>query len=154
MCKTINAGDIMKRSRLNLFKVTSMTISLLGILMIVATIAIFAYIGFEGVSSKVTSNVDTGSAYDQLAALKSEYSSLNNQYSTIKVQASKSANTKVRNDSVDTELQLVKAQSAITDVESALSTNQPQDVVNDRLDAATTQLRKVKTSLGTLTGEI
>ena len=144
----------MKRSRLNLFKATSMTISILGILMIVATIGIFVYIGIQGVSSKVTSNVDTGSAYDQLAALKSEYSSLSAQYNTTKTQISKSGNKKAKNDSITAELELVKAQSAIVDVESALSTNQPQDVVTSRINTATDQLQRAKTSLDMLLNEV
>jgi hypothetical protein len=83
----------MKRSRLNLFKATSMTISILGIFMILATVGVFAYIGVQGLSSKVTSNVDSGSAYDQLAALKSEYTSLSNQFDAIKTNANKSGNS-------------------------------------------------------------
>jgi len=131
-----------------------MTISILGILMIVATIGLFAYFGISAISSKVTGNVDTGSAYDQLASLKSEYNSLSAQYNSTKIQASKSANKKVKNDSISTELELVKAQSTITDVESALSTNQPQDVVTSRINAATNQLQRAKTSLDTLLNEV
>ena len=122
--------------------------------MIVATVAVFAYIGISGVSSKVTSNVDTGSTYDQLASLKSEYSSLNNQFTAVKPQASKSTNSKIKNDTVDAELQLVEAQSAITDVESALSTNQPQDIIKTRLNAAITQLQEAEKSVNTVTGEV
>lgn len=144
----------MRRSRLNLFKVTSMTISLLGILLIVLFVGIIGYIVVADMSSKVTGNVDTGAAYDTLADLKSEYSSLNAQYTSLKTKVSKSGNKKIKKDYVNAELELVKANSAITDVESALSTNQPKDVVEDRLNTATTQLQKAKTSLDTVTNEI
>lgn len=133
---------------------TSMTISILGIIMIVATVAVFAYIGISGISSKVTSNVDSGSAYDQLASMQSEYSSLNSSFMAVKSKASASSNSKIRNDTVDAELQLVRAQSSITDVQSALSTNQPQDVVNARLKAAIAQLQQTETSVNKVTGEV
>jgi len=144
----------MKRSRLNLFKVTSMTISLLGILLIIGTIVLFGYLAVSGVSSKVTSNVDTGSAYDQQAALKSEYSTLSTQFKTVKTQVYKSGNKKVKSDYVSAETQLVSAQQAISDVDSALATNQPQSVINDRLNTATTLLQNAKTGLDKVRGEL
>lgn len=144
----------MKRSRLNLFKFTSMTISVLGIILLVLFIGVIAYIVVADVSSKVSSNVGSGSAYDTLASLKSEYSTLNNSFNTVKSQAGKSSNSKIRNDTIDAELQLVKAQSALTDVESALSTNQPQDVVTARLNAAIAQMQKTQKSVNIVTGEI
>ncbi|MGB9936717.1 MAG: hypothetical protein ACPK7O_03300 [Methanobacterium sp.] len=144
----------MKRSRLNLFKFTSMTISVLGIILLVSMVILGGYLLVSGVIQQVTSNVDSGSAYDTLASLKSEYSTLNNSFNTVKVQAGKSSNSKIRNDTIDAELQLVKAQSAITDVESALSSNQPKDVVNARLNAAITQLQKTQKSVSTVTGEV
>ncbi|HEX3013963.1 MAG TPA: hypothetical protein VHO92_06805 [Methanobacterium sp.] len=144
----------MKRSRLNLFKLTSMTISILGILLLVLFVGVIGYLVVSDVSSKVTSNVGSGSAYDTLASLKTQYSTLNNSYTAIKSQASASSNSKIRNDSIDAELQLVKAQSSITDLESALSTNQPQDVVNARLKAAIDQLQVTQKSVDTITGEV
>ncbi|MGZ7070217.1 MAG: hypothetical protein ACXVHN_05315, partial [Methanobacterium sp.] len=102
----------MKRSRLNLFKATSMTISVLGIIMILATVGVFAYIGIQGLSSKVSSNVDSGSAYDQLASLKSEYSSLNSQFDSIKNKVDSYGSTKAVNDLYKAQLELVKANSA------------------------------------------
>lgn len=131
-----------------------MTISLLGMLMILLFIGIGAYFVVDGVSKKVTGNVDSGAAYDQLAQLKSSYSSLNNNYNSIKTQVSRSGSKKIKKDYVNAELELVKAQSAISDVESALSTNQPQDVVDNRLNTATNQLQKAKTSLNTVTGQL
>ncbi len=144
----------MKRSRLNLFKLTSMTISVLGIVLLILFVGVIAYLVVADVSSKVSSNVGSGSAYDTLASLKSEYSTLNSSFMAVKSQASKSSNGKIRNDTIDAELQLVRAQSSIADVESALSTNQPQDVVTDRLNAAISQLQITQKSVNTLTGEV
>ena len=131
-----------------------MTISVLGIILLALFVGVIAYLVVSDVSSKVSSNVGSGSAYDTLASLKSEYSSLNSSFMAVKSQASKSSNGKIRNDTIDAELQLVRAQSAITDVESALSTNQPQNVVNERLNDAITQLQVTQKSVNTLTGEV
>lgn len=131
-----------------------MTISVLGIVLLILFVGVIAYLVVADVSSKVSSNVGSGSAYDTLASLKSEYSTLNSSFMAVKSQASKSSNGKIRNDTIDAELQLVRAQSSIADVESALSTNQPQDVVTDRLNAAISQLQITQKSVNTLTGEV
>lgn len=146
----------MRRSRLNLFKVTSMSISLLGILLIVLFVGIIGYIVVADISQKVTGNVDTGSAYDQLADLKSSYSSLYNDYTLFKAQVSRSGNKKIKKDYANAEMELVKANSTITDVESGLSSNPPQsqDVIDDRLNIAINQLQKTKESLDIVKNEL
>ena len=63
----------MKRSRLNLFKATSMSISVLGIILIVATLVLFAYLGINAVTQSISTNVGSGSGYDQLNILKQDY---------------------------------------------------------------------------------
>jgi hypothetical protein len=131
-----------------------MTISILGIIMILATVGVFAYIGIQGLSSKVSSNVDTGSGYDQLASLKSEYSSLDQQFNSTKEEVNSYGTTKARNDFYAAQLNLIKAKSAIDDVESALSTNQPSDEITNRIQTATNQLQAAKDSFNTVKKEI
>ena len=131
-----------------------MTISILGIIMILATVAVFAYIGIQGLSSKVSSNVDTGSGYDQLASLKSEYNSLDSQFNSTKYEVNSYGSNKARNDFYNAQLNLVKAKSAIDDVESALSTNQPSDEITKRIQAATNQLQAAKDSFNSVKNEI
>ena len=122
--------------------------------MIIATVGVVAYIGVQGLSSKVTSNVDSGSAYDKLAALKSEYTSLSGQFDAIKLKANRSGSKKIKNDAYKAQIELVKANSAIGDVESALSSNLPADEVTNRISVATNQLQSAKNSLDILKGEI
>ena len=131
-----------------------MTISILGIIMILATVGVFAYIGIQGLSSKVSSNVDTGSGYDQLASLKSEYSSLDQQFNSTKEEVNSYGTNKARNDFYAAQLNLIKAKSAIDDVESALSTNQPSNEVTSRIQTATNQLQVAKNSFNTVKKEI
>ena len=70
----------MKISRLSIFKSTSMLISVLGVIMIIATVAAVAYVGFSVVSSSLTGGISSGTQYDQLAELKTDFSNLEVQY--------------------------------------------------------------------------
>ncbi|MDP1551887.1 MAG: hypothetical protein Q8M06_02580 [Methanobacteriaceae archaeon] len=140
----------MKKSRLNLFRATSMTISVMGVLMIVSTILVFAYIGVDMISSGISSGVDSGSAYDELAALNSEYSSLKVQYDAVKTEIFDGGNTDLKKAYIGSELELVKSKSAIDDVESALSTDKSIEEVNNRIKIAKDQIQITKQSLSDL----
>jgi cell division protein FtsB len=142
----------MKKSRLNLFKVTSMSISVLGILMIIATIILFAYIGISSLTSSISSNVGSGSAYDQLSVLKNNYNSLEAQYNTLKISVDDSNNKDIKTAYSNAELELVKAKSAIADVDSALSSGKSNDEVQKRITAAQAQLDQARASLSSVRG--
>ena len=143
---------MMKKSRLNLFKVTSMSISVLGILMIIATIVLFAYIGISSLTSSISSNVGSGSAYDQLSVLKNNYNSLEAQYNTLKISVDDSNNKDIKTAYSNAELELVKAKSAIAEVDSALSSGKSNDEVQKRINAAQAQLDQARASLSSVKG--
>lgn len=124
-----------------------MTISLLGVLMIIITIAVFAYIAVDKVSSGVSSSIDEGSAYDKLAVLKAEYTALKAQYDRLKAENGAVTDEEIRSEYINTELELLRAESAISNVESALSANKPPDEIEKRLNIAKTQVEKAKESL-------
>ena len=140
----------MKRSRLNLFKVTSMSISVLGILMIIATIILFAYIGISSVTSSISTDVGSGSAYDQLAVLKSNYNTLEGQYNNMKTNVDNSNNKNLKTAYVNADLELVKANSDISDVDSALASGKSKDEVQKRITAAQAQLDTARSSLSSV----
>ncbi len=142
----------MKRSRLNLFKATSMSISVLGILMILATIILFAYIGISALSSSISSDVGSGTAYDQLAVLKSDYNTLEGQFNSLKTDVDNSGKSDIKTAYANAKLELVKAKSAISDVDSAISSGKSKDEVQKRINAAQVQLDKAKTSLSNVRG--
>ena len=122
----------MKKSRLNLFKSTSMLISILGVIMIIATIVVAAYIGFNLVSSNLTGGVSSGTQYDELASLRSNYSDLEGQFNTTKVAVYASGNDS---------LQQQFAKNSLDGVDSALSTGKPSSEVNQRLEQAKKDLQ-------------
>ena len=137
----------MKRSRLNLFKATSMSISVLGIILILATIAIVAYMGIYAISKTVSSDVGSGSAYDQIAVLKSDYSTLSNQFDDVKTTVDNSNNDNLKTAFNNANLELVKAQSAISDADSAVAAGKSQDEIKSRINTAQTQLQTAESSL-------
>ena len=73
----------MKKSRLNLFKLTSMSISVLGILFIIIAIVVIAGIGIWEVTQSVSNDVGSGASYDEYNTLTTEYDALENQYQDI-----------------------------------------------------------------------
>lgn len=144
----------MKRSRLNLFKATSMSISVLGIILIIATLVLFAYIGISTITSSITTDVGSGSAYDQLAVLKSDYNNLNNQFTSVQQSVDSSNNKNAKTAFINAKLELVKANSDINDVESALSAGKSKDEVAQRINTAQDQLNTAKSSLASVKGMI
>ena len=123
----------MKKSRLGLFKSTSMLISVLGVLMIAITIIAIAYVGFSLVSSNLTGGISSGTQYDQLAELKSQFSNLEVQFNDTGNKIYAMDNITLEREYVNAQVELVRVQNDISDVESALSMNQPASEVDKRL---------------------
>ncbi|HML04392.1 MAG TPA: hypothetical protein VK426_01330 [Methanobacterium sp.] len=143
----------MKRSRLNMFKATSMTISLLGIIFLIVMVGLIAYLVVWNVNDKVSHNMGNGQGYDQLSALKSSYASLSAQFDTIKKRISSSGSKKAKKDMYNTQIELVKTNSAISDVESALASNLSSDEIDNRIKIATDQLKVAQNSVTKLATE-
>ena len=129
----------MRKSRLSLFKSTSMLISIVGIIMIISTIIVVAYVGYSMVSSGITNEISSGTQYDELAELKTEYNNLSVKFDSIKAtyQAGGADDVKVYNDA---KLELTRADSAIQNVQSALDANKPSNEVDSRIDFAREKL--------------
>lgn len=130
----------MRRSRLNLFKATSMSISLLGIIMVLVTIGIVGFLVFSYLSGIISTDVGSGSAYDDLAALKSDYNNLNNQFAETKVYIDNMNNVNATMAYDKAELELIRAQSDIGDIESAINSKKSSEEVNNRIKMAQEQL--------------
>ncbi|HPU37358.1 MAG TPA: hypothetical protein PK601_05165 [Methanothermobacter sp.] len=140
----------MKRSRLRLFKFTSMTISVFGVLMIIATVIVLAYIGIERISSTISTNVDKGSLYDEYAQLQKEYQDLEIDYDSTKKTIYESGNKDLMEKYINAEIKLVEAKSALDDVQSALSTNKPIPEIKNRLQTAKLKLKEARDNLASL----
>ena len=131
----------MKKSRLNLFKSTSMLISVLGVIMIVATVAAIAYVGFSVVSSSLTGGISSGTQYDQLAELKNNYSNLEVQYNETGNKIYMMDNITLEREFVNAQVELVRVKNDLSDVESALSIGKSASEVDKRLQQTTEDLK-------------
>ena len=131
----------MKKSRLSLFKSTSMLISVLGVIMIIATVAAVAYVGFSVVSSSLTGGISSGTQYDQLAELKNNYSNLEVQYNETGNKIYMMNNITLEREFVNAQVELVRVKNDISDVESALSMKKPASEVDKRLQQAKNDLK-------------
>ena len=131
----------MKKSRLGLFKSTSMLISVLGVLMIAITVIAIAYVGFSLVSSNLTGGISSGTQYDQLAELKSEYTNLNVEFNETGNKIYAMDDVALEREYVNAQVELVRVQNDISDVESALSMGKPASEVDARLQQAKDDLK-------------
>ena len=132
----------MKKSRLNLFRSTSMLISIVGVIMIVSTIIVVGYIGFSMVSSGLTNDISSGNQYDDLALLESQFNNLSLKFDDIKSKYYSDKDTASMDQYNTAKLELTRTQTAIDNVKSALDSGKPSNEVDSRLDFAQKQLQK------------
>ena len=118
-----------------------MLISVLGVIMIVATVAAIAYVGFSVVSSSLTGGISSGTQYDQLAELKNNYSSLEVQFNETGNKIYMMDNITLEREFVNAQVELVRVKNDISDVESALSMGKPASEVDKRLQLAKDDLK-------------
>jgi uncharacterized protein YlxW (UPF0749 family) len=144
----------MKKSRLNLFKLTSMSISVLGILFILIAILLIAGLGIWAVTQSVQNDVGSSASYDQVNNLQTSLDSLQNQYQVLGTSVHNSNNATLKSAYANAQLQIENTNTTISNVNSALSTGQPKSVVNDRINAAQAQLLIAKKSLDNVTSMI
>ena len=140
----------MKKSRLTLFKSTSMLISVLGVIMIVATVAAIAYVGFSLVSSNLTGGISSGTQYDQLAELKSNYTNLEVQFNETGNKIYMMDNITLEREFVNAQVELVRVKNDLSDVESALSIGKPASEVDKRLQQAGEDLKVAQEAYNSL----
>ena len=140
----------MRKSRLNLFKSTSMLISVLGVIMIIATVAAIAYVGFSLVSSSLTGGISSGTQYDQLAELKSNCNDLEALYNDTGNKIYAMDNITLEREFVNAQVELVRVRNDISDVESALSMGKPASEVDKRLQQAKDDLKIAKEAYNSL----
>lgn len=129
----------MRKSRLSLFKSTSMLISVVGIIMVVSTIIVVAYVGYSIVSEGITEEISSGTQYDELAELKSSYSDLALKFDSIKSSYYAGGQNQIQIYN-DAKIELSRADSAIQNVQSALDAGKPSNEVDSRIEFAKQKL--------------
>ena len=139
----------MRKSRLSLFKSTSMLISVVGIVMIIATIIVVAYVGFSVVNESITDEISSGNQYDDLADLKSQYGDLQSKFESVKSTYYAGGQDDIQKYN-DAKLELSRASSAIDNVQSALDANKPSNEVDSRIEFAKEKLASARQAFDNL----
>ena len=139
----------MRKSRLSLFKSTSMLISVVGIIMIVATIIVVAYVSFSVVNESITDKISSGNQYDDLADLKSQYGDLESKFDSVKSTYYSGSQDKIQKYN-DARLELSRAKSAIDNVQSALDANKQSNEVDSRITFAKQKLSDARMAFDNL----
>lgn len=126
-----------------------MLISVVGIIMVVATIIVVAYVGYSMVSSGITNEISSGTQYDELAELQAEYGNLSVKFDSVKATyyAGDTNDVKVYNDA---KLELTRANSAIENVQSALDAGKPSNEVDSRIEFAKEKLKTADAAYNSL----
>ena len=139
----------MRKSRLSLFKSTSMMISVVGIIMIILTVIVVAYVGYSIISSDITNDISSGTQYDELAELKAEYDNLSVKFDTVKSTYYAGGPDEVKKYN-DAKIELSRAKSAIENVQSALDAGKPSNDVDSRISFAKEKLEVANNAYNTL----
>lgn len=129
----------MRKSRLNLFKSTSMLISIVGIISIIFLIVLVGFSGYSIVNKSITDQISSGNQYDDLAQLKTKYSNLESQFDSVKSTFYSGGSDDVQKYN-DARLELSRAQSAIDNVQSGLDANKPSNEIDSRITFANQKL--------------
>jgi len=139
----------MRKSRLSIFKSTSMMISVVGIIMIIATILVVAYVSYSIVSSGITNEISSGTQYDELAEPQASYDNLSVKFDSVKATyyAGGADDVQVYNDA---KLELARADSAIQNVKSALDAGKPSNEVYSRIEFAKEELKTASDAYNSL----
>ena len=139
----------MRKSRLTLFKSTSMMISVVGIIMVIVTVIVVAYVGYSIVSSDITNGISSGTQYDELAELKAEYDDLAVKFDSIKstYYAGDVDDVKKYNDA---KIELTRAKTAIENVQCALDADKPSNDVDSRIAFAKEKLEVANNAYNSL----
>ena len=141
----------MKRSRLKLFKTTSLTISLIAIILIVVSIGVVAYIGVTDLSSSVTHTVNSGSAYESLNQIKADYGNLSKQYDELDKQLGTKPDIEAKSQFNTGKIKLSEVNQSITEIEGDISKGESEENINKQLDQAKEELKSARETYSQLT---
>lgn len=141
----------MKRSRLKLFKTTSLTISLIGVILILITIGVIAYIAVSGLTNTVSTSVSSGAEYDQLNQLKSQYNNVSETYMSISNQVTQSKDKGLKTTYNNGKLKLSEANTTLNSIENDINNGKSEDVIKSKINSVNEDLKFVQDTYSNIT---
>jgi len=127
-----------EKKNTNRYKIHPIFLIMAGILVI--TTIFLVVIALPFLSSGITTEISSGTQHDELIALKSNYTDLEAKFNMTKPGIVATNNKGKQQRFIDAELELIKANSAIEDVEAGLKIGKPADEIDKRIKIAKKQL--------------
>lgn len=124
----------MKKSRLKLFKTTSLTISLIGVILILLTIGVIGYIAVSGLSNSVSTTVSSGSAYDQLDQVKTQYEEVNAKYDTLNNKLGTNPDPAIKTTFNTGKIKLSEISQSISSIQNDINNGKPEEDIQTKLN--------------------
>lgn len=110
------------------------------IIIILACIGVFFAMNSSLVSSEISSEFSSNSQSDELDSLKTNYTELETKFNNTKQEIYFGSNETKEDGFTSAELELIRADSAIEDVESALKLGKSQKEIDKRIKTAKEKL--------------
>lgn len=142
----------MKRSRLKLFKTTSLTISVIGVLLILLTIGVIGYVTVSGLSNSVSTTVSSGSAYDQLDQVKTQYDETNNKYTELNKKLGTNPDPGVKTTYNTGKVKLSECNQLIISLQSDINSGKPDEDIQNKLNQTKNKLKEANDIYSQLVG--
>lgn len=142
----------MRKSRLKLFKTTSLTISLIGIILVLITVGVVGYVVVTEVTDSVSTTVNSGSAYDNLTQLRSEYNNLSQKYSALEQQLGTNADNDVKTTFNEGKLKLSELNESIGSIESDINKGASEETIQNEIKQARDDIKESEEVYNNLTG--
>lgn len=142
----------MKRSRLKLFKTTSLTISLLGVILILLTVGVIAYIAVSGFTNSVSSTVSSGSSYDQLDQLKSEYHNVSVKYGELNQKLGTSPDSAVKTQYNNGKIKLSEVNGSLASIQNDINNGKTEGEIQNKMNQTRSDLKEVEDIYNQLIG--
>lgn len=144
----------MKRSRLKLFKTTSLTISLIGVILILLTIGVIGYVGVSELTNSVSTTVSSGPAYDNLTQLKSEYNNLSYKYSTLDKQLGTNVDPNVKTQFNNGKLKVSELNNTINSIQNDINNGESDQEIQNEINQAREDMNEAEGVYNNITGII
>lgn len=110
------------------------------IIIILACIGVFFAMNSSLVSSEISSEFSSNSQSDELDSLKANYTELETKFNNTKQEIYSSSSKSKEDEFISAELELLRANSAIEDVETALKIGKSQLEIDKRIKTAKEKL--------------
>lgn len=142
----------MRKSRLKLFKTTSLTISLIGVVLILLTVGVIGYVAVSGLTNTVSNTVSSGSSYDQLDALKSEYGNATKKYDDLNAKLGTSPNPNVKTKFNDGKIKLSEAGQKVSSIQADIDRGKSGKDVDDKISQTRELLKEADNIYNEISG--